>query len=347
MNRILRISIMITLMAALCSCLRNDFSVSFEVKVTESSNYTYEYYASAKNGGRFIQGAFPLSGGKGEIKGATRNPTVVSLRGMNGAGLLVFYVERGDNLKITGEGMDVSFWRVDGNSINRELTEWRLANRPALRRQPGVSINDAVAEFVKSHKNSVASTILMLYYYERNGNEEEYSRLWSMISVKAKPEDVMRSTGRADQLDAVCSEPGMLGELELHNEHDSLIRIPAPKSETTLLFFWRSAEGSYPATVDSLKALRKRLGDASRGLRVIDVNFDLDSISWNQQLRLDSAVDWVRTRWYAGEATQAAMELMVPSTPYFIVADRTGRQVYRGASQAEALDVAGHRAKQK
>lgn len=347
MKRIFPASLLLLLALALSSCLSNDFSVTVEVKGTQTSSYSFEYYASTSKGGRFVQGAFPLSGGKGEIKGATRNPTVVSMRGMNAAGLLVFYVERGDNIRITGEGGDVSFWSVDGNDINRELSEWRRANRPALTNQPGASVNDAVAKFVESHRNSVASTILMLYYFQRRGNETEYGRLWNMISVEAKTEDVLRTAGRADQLDAVGNQPARLGALELRDEHDSIVRLPAPKSETTLLIFWRASEGAYPAVVDSLKALRKRLGDASRKLRVIDINFDLDSISWNRALRADSTVDWVRSRWYAGEATQLAMDLMVPSTPFYIVADRTGAQIYRGASQAEAFGTAARQAKRK
>ena len=68
------------------------------------------------------------------------------------------------------------------------------------------------------------------------------------------------------------------------------------------------------------------------------MSMDADTMSWRRNVRADS-VSWP-TAWAAGAIAAPGVDrLGIPSVPYFIVADSTGRQLFRGRSikQAEAL----------
>ena len=85
-------------------------------------------------------------------------------------------------------------------------------------------------------------------------------------------------------------------------------------------------------------SLRHLLGEekSSRG-RVAVIPFETDSVAWLTKARSDS-LDKALNAWIPiGEASEKVADMGVTRTPFFIVADTKGKQIYRGDQLKDAL----------
>ena len=97
MISIIRI-IFISALLILSGCVKNEFSIEFNLPADVTTNYKISYYASDKRGGMMIETVAPVVNGKFLLKGKTVNPSLVFLTG-SGKQSLAFYVERGENIR--------------------------------------------------------------------------------------------------------------------------------------------------------------------------------------------------------------------------------------------------------
>ncbi len=94
----------------------------------------------------------------------------------------------------------------------------------------------------------------------------------------------------------------------------------------TLMYFMRNEDASVAVDMDTLRSL-SRLDEEGKNCRISVISFETDSLAWLSRMRADSNM---LNALPFGEASETAMGLGVTRTPFFIVADRKGRQVYRG-----------------
>ena len=117
----------------LSGCIKNEFKMIFTLPESVNSTYRIAYYASNSKGGINIESAVAVAAGKAEMRGVTRNPVLVNIySGSADIPAAVFYAERGDEIRISGNGADPLEWDISGNEINSELSAWRLKNSKAI-----------------------------------------------------------------------------------------------------------------------------------------------------------------------------------------------------------------------
>lgn len=330
------------LMTLLSSCAKNEFKVEVELRSPVNESYSLTYYVSDKKKGWITENAVTVQNGRGMVRCITRNPTLVWIsRGSTHNNDVAFYAERGDKIAVTGKDGDPMTWEIGGNDINEEWSAWRIKNADALRSRNAEKINAAVKGFVEKNRDSEVSVLLMLTTYDRQSDEKGYAALWNKIDEDAKTPEILAAVGRADQLTAARVEaPSRVQELKMHCVGETIMSVKPAVSDALLMYFWTSETSSRKSDIDSLRAIYKE-NHGGKLLKIMDVALARDSMSWLSEVRRDSLPgehpDWLRAWAPGGRLHSSVVALSIPSSTWFIVMDRTGRQVYRGMEVKEAL----------
>lgn len=101
--RLIRALLWVVMAVVLTGCVKNEFKVTFKVSADVNRTYTLLYYASDPVKGWVVESVVNLRNGGGEMPGVIINPCLVYLS-VSGSQSpqAVFYVERGDEISITG-----------------------------------------------------------------------------------------------------------------------------------------------------------------------------------------------------------------------------------------------------
>ncbi|MCM1290470.1 MAG: DUF4369 domain-containing protein [Prevotella sp.] len=313
------------------SCGKNEFSIEFNLKSDVNENYRMVYYAADKKKGWLADMFAPVTAGKASLKGLTRLPAIVYICDKGNAPVTAFYVERGDKIKISGDADPLS-WKITGNKINEQWSEWRIANRDKLK-NPGL-VNKVVEEYVNTHKDSPLSTLLLMTTFNQNQNPVLFEKLWNSLSEKSRDEKWLRLFNRHDLPGNALSIPGVTntGFKGMVNP-DSVIEVRYADARRNMFWF---RDGSNPPSVYDIKGLRDALKDR-KDVRFRVVLCTADTAS----LRYDHTVDSIPGSgllWAPeGTASRAAAAMNVVSIPAFVVTDSKGKVLYNGPDIYKAI----------
>ena len=319
------------------ACTKNEFTLEFSLASDVTDNYNVTYYATDLNGGKTIQAVASVREGKCELKGITKLPTLVYVTTRKSVFPLVMYVERGQKFDITGDNREPLDWKVDGNSINEQLSEWRLQNKDLFVKNNADSINLAVKNFVEENTSNPVSTILMLCYFNREEDERDYNEIMASLSEDARNPDLLRMIGRADQLYHSYSFPARLDNMIMKSVNKKGDTLRIDNKNPVFLVFWQTGYDKRNELIDSLKVMEKEFPDSAR--IIADICVDVDSTSWRSTMRKDSLYKEMKRFWAPmGMNDATVMKFKVAKLPYYIVFDKYGNQSYRGNEISEAME---------
>lgn len=325
------------LMILLQGCVKNEFKIVFDLPDTVNANYRLLYYASDKRTGWEMETVAPVSAGKGTANCITRMPTLIYLFSLgSNRPSIVIYAERGDKITITGKDQNPLEWNISGNSINKKLSDWRRDNIKALMSEDASAINKAVALYVRKNPGSEVSTILLLTSYDRRIDERGYDELWKLLKKGALDESLIRLIGRTDQLSGIAKGEEKVRAMKFHCMNDTVINFDPKSYPATIFYFWRNGSVGKEEVFKTLDSIANDEKPDRDGM-VVKVCFDPDSIVWHVGQKTDSLTKGINAWVFAGEADESIINLNVPRTPYFIVSDRGGRQIYRGSDSSLAI----------
>lgn len=329
------ISLLSILLLSLSSCLSNEFEIKAELDGAASGSYRILWHASSDKQSFVAETVLSVVGGKGSMKCPTRYPSVVFIfQGSTSRPAALFWAERGDDISITGPDANPASWTIKGNKITESLTEWRLANKDALQLGESGRINDAVAKFVKTNKDSEVSTILLLCYFDRRKDETHFLSLWNSLSDDARNPAIITSVGRADLLDGTALKPAPLSELIFHAPKGRKDTLRPKKARASILYF-SSTDGYKQEDFDTLRALTKQFNDSSKRI-VANIFLDPDSLAWERDMMRDSIPGLARLWQPTFISDSEAAKIGVYGPEFFIVSDGRGVQKYRGQSARDA-----------
>lgn len=320
----------------LMACGKNEFYLEFDLQKDVTENYTVNYYATDIKGGVTIQAVASVREGKCELKGVTKRPTIAYITNRNSKLPLVVYAERGNKIDIKEGDVNPLTWVVEGNDINREISQWRQNNLEVLLNNETDSINAAVGIYVEENPENPVSTILMLCYYDRKSNERGYAALMSSIKGIARSTEWLDLIGRSDQLFHKYSYPARLESMIMRSNKEGADTISVNGKNPLFLLFWQTGENQKKEIVDSLKVLEKELPDSA--ILIADICLDPDSTGWKNSIRRDSIK--ITKRFWApmGLTDRTVMKLKVPTIPYYMVFNKGGEEEYRGTELSEAIN---------
>lgn len=325
------------LLLLLSGCLKNEFTVSFELPASVNETYTLLYYASDPVKGWYMETVAMTHNGKAEVKGFTRNPTLVYVLDGSRTPAIAFYVERGDKILIKGDSPSPSSWNISGNKITEQWSRWRTDNRNILSQRDSERINDAVAKFVETNPDNPLSTLLLMNYFDRRLDKPRFEKLWKKLEDDALEEKWIELTASNDLIDYSPLSPGNIDILRLHtsgNGIDTLVFGNKP----VFLYFYRNPTPTRSEDLDVLKELAKLYSDSASRV-IADISFEPDSMRWESSLPADSLKGVVRAWVPRAEADSAMMRLGVERTPWVMVYDSKGRLKFRGSDARKAADA--------
>lgn len=321
----------------LTSC-KSEFTIDFELPKDISTVCRVVYYASSKKQGLMMEMTAEIRDGKATLRCPTRFPAVVYLfQQSSSTPALIFYVSRGDNIKIAGESMNAAEWTVKGNSLSEEWTKWRLDNQEALRSGNAEKINKAIASYVEKNPSSKLSTALLILQYSRREDEAGFLKLFnSLKSGATSDKDLMAALAVADMPGGELSQGGKPNTMVLTSPSGDPDTLKFAGKPSLIIFSESRRDDNSLAERDSLRALLRAYPDSASRM-IAKISFDADSLSWINSVKNDSLRNVARGWMPAGVADSIAMALGVKRTPYYIVADTKGNRVYGGSDIKKAI----------
>lgn len=325
-------------LVSLSACLKNQFSVNITFADSNSVEaFQMVYYASSAKGGRVVEQTITTVEGKIEATGITRYPTVVFLYSSAGRLITAFYAERGDNIKIDAKSDP---WTCSGNDITDQWSKWRKKHQSTLSTYSQKDINEAVQKFVKENKDNPLSAILLATEYDGRSDETKYLSLWQSLEKKARPEALLKALGVDSNALVTPEKSQKITTLSFTAPGDSIITIRTAEADRTLLYFWTNADRMHSDMRQMNDYLTHRAdsiakkGAKPENIQVVEVNMQADTIGWRYRLRTDtlSPRKWKHV-WAPGGTMHASLEtLHIPSLPYSITIDSSGRITHRGTT---------------
>ena len=333
MKRLVIFSIICLALTLLAGCSKNQFSIDISLPGDVNRTYRVLYYASDSRGGMLRETAISVANGKGQIVCPAVNPSLIYIFSHSPIPFIC-YAEKGDKIVISGKSAEPYAWSAAGNDMTAALSEWMVKNSETVASADNARINRAVSDYVKTNPSDPISTILLLNFFSRRIDEPGYALLSASLKGDAADSRYFDLVSRADARSSTVVKPAKIKTLLLqaHGNAPALVRAD---SAPTLLYFWSRDNSGRDAAIDSLRVLAKEFRDsASRNIAYVCM--EPDSLAWQNASRNDSLRKVVRAWMPLGFADRRAMSLGVTRTPYFIVTDTLGAQVYRGESPDSA-----------
>ena len=329
------------------ACHKKDFKLEFSFPETISGNFNVVYFSKHGDDATLVQTVAAVQEGKYLLEGATDGPTLLYLYQGNARLPILFYVNGGDRLKITGENLDPATWVVTGNNISERIAEWRAVSGEAFHhsdqssggRQGNDAVNKEVAEYVASNPEDPVSTLLLLTFYDRSRDEKGFRELWESLDGEAGDPAWLRLVGRSDVTSRKLNHEGALRSIVMRAFPSGVDTIMTDSVDAVMLYFWdqNTVQGG-AGNFNAIKTLKEEFSDSSKRI-IADVFVEADSVMWRSQLRRDTLENVARLWVPAGIADRQLMKLGVTATPFYIVFQRGGEQAYRGNQPDSALNV--------
>ncbi|MCM1336799.1 MAG: DUF4369 domain-containing protein [Candidatus Amulumruptor caecigallinarius] len=327
------ISIAAVALMAAAACSRPDhFTVEGNVSGLADGEVTLTCYTSSAIMTERMQAAE----GRFKLRGESPDYAMAELRMTGNQRGVTFVVRNGDKIKVEGPAPDSL--TLSGTKPVKEINKWCREYADALRTASPDSINALIEAYVADKGTTAAGAWMLLTRYDALINPAEASELFDRFNADKELSPLV--TAFADMVTTTVGarDGAKVYAFNVRGAGDSLVMFNPMRHRASLLAF----------TDETSRAARRRLCNSlaavdttytPRELRIVELSMARDSAAWRDAVKADTLVTWSRIYLPAGSATTAIRTLRVPRAPYYIVADYSGAQRYRGISLDAALDT--------
>lgn len=316
----------------LCSCSDpTTFTVKGEIDGGGTQNMRAIYYADGTTNLLVI----PVSDGKFKVEGNLTQPTMIEFFSANKKLLGRGYVEPGDELECKFYKDDLYKAEITGNEVSERWTKFLKDNSKALSSNNTDKINGLIKKYINNNKDDILSTLLLLTEYSTPDNEMEAAKLLSSINPEARPQILIESyEALLDRYTNVKANE-KLSMISYYSSTDSLKTIIPYSTSYSVVAFSNNETRNNGEIADTMRSLRDKYH--TRRLQVVDISLDTDTLEWKKSIKSDSAT-W-QQGWVVGAVSAHSIDrLGITRLPFYIVADSTGKQLYRGTSLSKVTD---------
>ncbi len=273
---------------------------------------------------------------KFSFEGSSITPTIVEVFTSDRILLGRLIAENGDHLECVLDKSSPYKLSVKGNKDSQRWATFLGENEPIFATKDPIKINQLISKYVTSHKEDLVSTALIITDFYTTGQEETADSLLSIINPAAHPQDLVK--GYESLLAKVCGQQTLdkITTMTFYTASDTINTVNPSRSSFSLFCFTLGDNPIREQVVKDLRNMREQY--TTKRLALLDISLDSDTIIWKKTIKSDSAT-WVQC-WAPGSiAAHQIQRLNISRIPFFIVADSTGKQLYRGLSfvDAEAL----------
>lgn len=307
------------LMAAVCAACGGG---AFKIEGHLSDAGTQNLRAVYLSGDTVISQWVPSVDGKFTVDGKADGLMVVYLYNSQMKLVAHVAVDNGDKVTLEGSIADNYNIAIEGTDINKEWNAFVRAHAADFKASRNDATDKAIADFIAKNPKNVVSTLLLTCDYS-DLSSPKAQQLLKKIDKSAKPDQLMSLYSQFFNSGDLATKK--INALKLRNDQDSIVLVRTYDHPASVIYFWRGDDNNRRSDVAELRAMHK----GSR-VQVLDVCLDTDTLSWRRTVTADST-KWQHYRAIGGPVDKTIVDLNVKGSPFFIVADSTGTQIYRGA----------------
>ncbi len=268
--------------------------------------------------------------GKFRFEAAVENPVMVEMYDNDYRLLTRFVARPGDDIKLRIDRAHPYLSQVKGNDISESWSKYLISNASKFAGTSAETRNAAVAQYIRANPSSELATLLLITEYDAAANPVAADSLFRLIAPEARAmgfEALFTETYQRYGLEALGAKVRSI-PYRLQGNDTALYRTSS--SPHTLIAVSDRNSGR-----DSVVAALRSLARSDKRLKLLDLSIDSDTTEWHYSIVADSA-SWTQGWLPGGTAARSVEALSIPSSPYFIIADSTGRQLWRGSSISKA-----------
>lgn len=280
--------------------------------------------------------------GKVTLRGVSDKPVLVEVSTIDNRLLFTCVAQNGDNLDVELDLDKPTSLKISGNDASEEYSRFIVDNDSLLRSDDVAGINRLIAAEVRRHPDRISSAMLLATRFQARDYELEADSLVNTLKPEARPSGIMGAFASlvGEQVSSSVGSPvrAMTINCGYQNKQDTTMRYWASNQSYSMLVVTGYHRG------DSIGKTLRELCDSlpDRRFKAFEIAVTGDSVMWKIAVRNDST-KWVKAWVPGGTASNEVRSLTVSSIPYFVVADSTGRQIYRGRSLSAANDTVRNR----
>lgn len=280
--------------------------------------------------------------GKVTLRGVSDKPVLVEVSTIDNQLLFTCVAQNGDNLDVELDLDKPTSLKISGNDASEEYSRFIVDNDSLLRSNDVAGINRLIAAEVRRNPDRISSAMLLATRFQARDYELEADSLVNTLKPDARPTGVMGTFASlvGEQVSSSVGSPvrAMTINCGYQNKQDTTMRYWASNQSYSMLVVTGYHRG------DSIGNMLQELCDSlpDRRFKAFEIAVTGDSAMWKSAVRNDST-KWVKAWVPGGTASNEVRSLTVSSIPYFVVADSTGRQIYRGRSLSAANDTVRNR----
>lgn len=248
---------------------------------------------------------------KFEFEGNSPEGTVVEIFNNQRLPIGIFFAKNGEEIEVELKATDRNYLKAKGDETSTKLADFLAQNSDDL--------NGAIARMVSKNPDSLLSAILLGYCYDPSKDPDEAWELYNLIDYTGMPQSV---NAGVKEMMARYTEANTVGEMRLLCAGDSMMTFsPADKGVTLYCFDSRSL------LPDSIKNQFDSI--PSTNVSIAFLRMRPDTLTWGRST--SRLPERVVSLWApAGAAEPCVANLNIVDIPYYIVADKEGKQLYRG-----------------
>lgn len=322
------IAAFIAVVAAACGD-DTQFRVTGEVQGLGTRTINMFYVAD----GAVHQEGQPAIDGKFDLHGVLGEYTIVELFTAQRALIARMIVKNGQTINCKLDLDNPYVIELKGNKPVEQWSEWIRQNAGVIEIGDSRQVNNLVADYVINHRDDILSSALMLTTYYAPDNESQADSLFALIAPTARPDKLVDDYRLLLSYNNSAHLNAKMRPFSLYSYGDSTEHY-APGKASYTLFYFANQEHRRDTIVRAIDAIYDNY--SRRRLKVLDVSCAADTLSWKRE-RPDS-LKWTRVWTPGGVASATFDHLNIPRLPYYILADSSGKQVYRGGSVTVAID---------
>ena len=260
--------------------------------------------------------------GRFTYQGVSSQPVVVSLSDQRGKLLTQLIAMNGDHLKVAGDAGKSMGVNVKGNRLNEDWQLFRDEHRAFYADLNPNRLDAAIEKYVRDYPSDVLSTVLLVTDYSDFSDRDKVDKLLRGIEIQARPESLAGLLYGNEKGRKHTVLPRLMSlTLFKHGGKFEEIRLT---DKTSVLSMWANPQQGRKALIDQLQTFDK-------GIRIIDILTESDSLRWHQTIA-DDPKGWLHYWAPGGPLEQGIQMLGITSLPWYAVTDSTGLVVYSGPS---------------
>lgn len=316
--------IVIIISLFLLGCTDNEqFRVNGTIDGNANLTLRVAYYAD----GAYHTQVTAVREGKFEFYGSSKQPAVVEILDYDYRPMMRLYAMNGETFEIEYDRAHPLSANIRGNEVCERWSKFLADNEDKLKVSAD-SANAVIARYVSENPSDIVSTLLMVTAYDNTRDAVAADSIMSLIDPQARPSSLTESGNFMMQRMISEAVNDTIEPLRYAGLGDSIHVFEFSGHKLNLLAFSRWGKYRDDSIMPRLEKLSKL-----KNLNVVEIDVDPNGTSL---MRRSDTLAWKVGRMPGGLVAKGIDRLGIPSSPYFIVADSAGVQMFRTPSAGEA-----------